>query len=82
MKAKAGGGFGWLDFFGTDNPICPHCRHTRDISEVGSWHLYEEGEHEITCERCELDYTVSTRASYSFSTNEQDDEDDAQGVTE
>jgi hypothetical protein len=36
------------------------------------WKLYEEGEHEVTCPHCDEDFSVSTRVSYSFSTDNQD----------
>lgn len=63
----------YLEFFGLDKPKCPHCGDELDISESGSYQLYEEGDHEITCEACDLDYTVSTRVSYTFSTDSQEE---------
>ena len=59
-------------FFGADHPKCPHCGHEHDISESGWWKLYEEGEHEVTCNLCDGDFTVSTRVVYSFSTEHQE----------
>lgn len=61
-----------IDFFGNDQPKCPHCGLTYDISQNGAWNLYEEGEHEATCDKCELDFVVSVRISYTFSTENQD----------
>jgi uncharacterized Zn-finger protein len=61
------------DFWGNSNPRCPHCGEVCDVSENEWWKLYEEGEHEVTCPHCEGDFTVSTRVSYSFSTDEQED---------
>ncbi len=65
----------WLDFWGKDNPKCPHCGVESDVSENDWWHLYEEGEHEVTCPSCDEDFTVSTRVSYSFSTDEQEEDE-------
>lgn len=63
-----------LEFFARDEPKCPHCGADCNVSEHG--HLYEEGEHEVTCPHCDEDFSVSTRVSYSFSTEFQDEEDD------
>lgn len=63
-----------MDFWGNKNPKCPHCESVCDVSENEWWNLYEEGEHEVTCPACDLDFTVSTRVSYSFSTDNQDDD--------
>lgn len=63
-----------MDFWGNDDPKCPHCGQCASVSDNEWWRLYEEGEHEVTCPECELDFTVSTRVSYSFNTDNQDDE--------
>lgn len=63
---------GWMEFFGLRNPRCPHCGTEHDISESGAYRLYEEGEHELDCESCEREFTVSTRVSYTFSTDTQE----------
>lgn len=65
-----------LDFFANDKPKCPHCASDFDIAENGCWRLYEEGEHEITCGDCGEDFTVSTRVSYTFSTDNADTDED------
>lgn len=65
-----------LDFWGRDNPKCPHCGYDYDIQEREAWNLYEEGEHQIECPSCHLDYAVSVNVSFSYSTDEQEDEDD------
>ena len=65
-----------LKFFGCDHPKCPHCGHDCDISENGWWRLYDEGEHEVTCPSCNNEFTVGVRVSYSFSTDQQDDDEE------
>ncbi len=61
------------EFWGADQPKCPHCGKECDISENDWWNLYEEGEHEVSCPYCDGDFTVMTRVSHSFSTDEQED---------
>lgn len=63
----------WL----ADNPKCPHCGAVCSVNDNEWWSLYEEGEHEVCCPNCDGDFAVSTSVSYSFSTDEQADEDDA-----
>lgn len=60
------------DFWGCVQPRCPHCGAECDVSDNDWWRLYEEGEHEVSCPHCDDDFTVSTRVSYSFSTDEQE----------
>lgn len=60
-------------YWGADHPKCPHCGTVCDISDNDWWKLYEEGEHEVSCPSCGDDFTVSTRVSYSFSTDTQED---------
>lgn len=57
----------WL----SDQPKCPHCGEVCNVSANDWWSLYEEGEHDVTCPHCDGDFTVSTRVSYSFSTEHQ-----------
>ncbi len=59
------------DFCGKPLPICPHCGKEYDPSDNDAWRIYEEGEHEIECPACELDFSVSTWVSHSFSTDNQ-----------
>jgi len=61
------------DYWGTDNPRCPHCGEVCDVADNGWWKLYEEGEHDVTCPHCDEDFSVSTRVSYSFSTDSQEE---------
>jgi len=60
-------------FRGNRQPKCPHCGADYDVSENGTWRIYEEGEHDLSCPSCDLDFTVSTAVSYSFSTDDQED---------
>lgn len=65
-----------MDYWGTKNPMCPHCGHEVSVQDNELWRLYEEGEHdEVECPSCEQTFTVSTSVSYSFSTDEQEEDD-------
>jgi len=66
-----------MDFWGNSEPKCPHCGSDLDISEHEAWNLYsEDGPHEVECPSCDLTYQVSSVASWTFSTDEQDGCDD------
>jgi hypothetical protein len=65
-----------MEFWGNDSPKCPHCAVDYRVEDNDAWRIYEEGEHELTCVNCGLDFTVSTRVSYSFDTERQPDEDE------
>lgn len=65
-----------LDFWGQDQPKCPHCGDAVDVSDNDLWRIYEEGEHEVDCPHCENEFSVSTRVSYSFDTDQQEMDDD------
>ena len=56
-------------FCGASDPRCPHCG---SLCRVTDKALYEEGEHEMSCLYCGGDFTVKTRVSYSFDTDNQD----------
>ena len=63
-----------FEFFGNKQPICPHCGSNFDITANEAWHLFSEDEtHDVECNRCEMDFLVSSRASWTFDTEEQDD---------
>lgn len=66
---------GVMDFYGNNEPKCPHCGREQPISDNDWYHLYEEGEHEVQCPDCGHDFIVNTLVRYTFSTNEQDDHD-------
>jgi hypothetical protein len=56
-------------------PRCPHCGADFDIFENEAFYLYQDdGENEVTCEACDLPFTVRSVAHWSFSTEEQDEE--------
>lgn len=62
----------WWEFGHLDEPLCPHCRHSFNITENEAYYLYDDNEsHEVECPSCELSYTVQTHATYHFSTDEQ-----------
>ncbi|WP_143277347.1 hypothetical protein [Bordetella genomosp. 9] len=65
-----------IDFWGNDEPKCPHCGGECSVNDNEWWQLYEEGEHQVECPSCDLEFTVSTRVSYAFSTDQQEDDDD------
>jgi transposase-like protein len=58
-------------FWHNEQPKCPHCGETFDVSENECWRLYEEGEHDIECNSCGLEFTVQTHVSFSYSTEDQ-----------
>lgn len=64
-----------LDFCGNKHPKCPHCGRDFIISENDAYQLYEEGEHEVQCGGCDLDFNITSRATWSFDTDSQDDEE-------
>ena len=75
-RAKAEGSE--LDFWGLRHPRCPHCGAEIDVSANDLWRIFEEGEHDIDCPYCDEEFEVSTRVSYTFSTDTLPD--DASGV--
>lgn len=63
----------WLDFYGNPNPKCPHCGDDYDIREHEAWNLYsEDGPHSVECSSCDLEFSVSSSATWAFSTDEQE----------
>lgn len=65
-----------MDFFGNKDPKCPHCGHDYDIRDNEAWHLYDEnGPHKIECWFCDNTFQVSSSADWSFSTDEQEDDE-------
>ena len=45
---------------------CPRCHHQHRVSDGDNYDLYEDGEHDFTCQSCDLDFEVSTSVSYTF----------------
>lgn len=70
---KAGHSF---DFCVNKKPKCPHCGEDFDISDNEAWFLYDEdrGPHDVDCPDCHLPFSVSAVAHWSFSTDEQEDD--------
>lgn len=73
-----------LAFWGLHTPKCPHCGTDYDIGAHDAWSLYEEGDHEVECGNllCEREFTVSVMVSYTFSTDDQPDDDEDAGETQ
>jgi phage terminase large subunit GpA-like protein len=64
----------WYEFSANDRPKCPHCGEYFDIEAEEQWRLYDVTiTHDVTCPSCDLDFQVNSSASWSFSTDEQDD---------
>jgi len=45
---------------------CPTCSHQQEIDTYDDYSVYEEGEHEVMCNNCEEEYTISTSITYTF----------------
>lgn len=56
-------------------PRCPHCAHSCEICSNELWNLNEEGHHEVDCPECGGKFTCVTSVTYTYSTDEQEDED-------
>ncbi|MDX1032815.1 hypothetical protein GOL82_16370 [Sinorhizobium medicae] len=64
-----------LNFWGNRQPICPHCGEEYDIREHEAWELYsEDGPHIVECSSCDMEFSVSSLASWKFSTDEQEED--------
>ena len=64
------------DFCANKSPKCPHCGDDYNITDNEAWELFDEGDHEVECPACDQAFTVSVIVSHSYSTYEQEDEDD------
>lgn len=63
-----------MDYWSNDNPKCPWCDYVIEIDKHELYELYDDNDnHYIDCPSCEKELRVSTRAVYTFSTDEQDD---------
>lgn len=71
LKKSQGDDGDCCEFWGNDEPKCPHCGANCPVSENEWYELYEEGEHEVTCPDCDMDFIVSTNVSFSFTTQDQ-----------
>lgn len=66
----------WFDFAGNDRPKCPHCGADFNIEDNEAWDLYDTNEtHEVDCPSCEDTFQVNSSTSWSFSTDEQEDDE-------
>ncbi len=45
---------------------CPKCGAVWDPHEAENYDVFEDGEHEVSCQECDCDFTVSTDVSYTF----------------
>ena len=50
---------------------CPGCGHSWRVED-----LYQEGEHDVTCQICDCEFQVTTKVSFSFVSPERIREDD------
>jgi uncharacterized Zn-finger protein len=65
-----------FDFCANKNPKCPHCGDDFDIEDGEAWELYDDRDtHEVECPNCNLEFRVSSIAQWSFSTDEQEEDD-------
>jgi hypothetical protein len=66
----------FIEFVANTMPKCPHCGEDYNIRENEAWFLYsEDGPHEVDCDGCHLPFNVSSIASWTFSTDEQEDDE-------
>lgn len=62
------------EFFGNDNPRCPHCATDYSIPDNDAWHLFDDNnQHEIECPSCKQEFRVISTSTWTFSTDEQDE---------
>jgi hypothetical protein len=45
---------------------CPKCGHQFNPFETEEYHVFEDGEHEVTCGSCDHTFEVTTSVSYTF----------------
>lgn len=45
---------------------CPHCKRVKTVEDMEAYHVYQEGEHELTCMSCDKEFTVTSHVSYSI----------------
>jgi len=65
------------DFSANKKPMCPHCGVDFDITDNEAWHLYDDNNtHDVQCPSCDNEFMVNSHAQWSFSTDEQDEDDE------
>ena len=63
------------DTFSSDYVVCPYCGAAIDEADLIDYpELYEDGEHEITCEDCGKEFKVETMVSYDWETHKMEEE--------
>ncbi len=74
LSALKSGGF--MEFCANKMPKCPHCGDDFNITDNEAWHLYDDNEpHTVECTRCKNEFSVSSTARWSFSTDEQEEDE-------
>ena len=65
--------------FVEDEVICPWCGYTYgvDLIVYADWpEFFEDGEHDIVCDKCGKAFTLTVNVSYSYDTERAEDEDE------
>lgn len=74
LSALKNGDF--LAFVANKDPKCPHCGDDFDITDNEARFLYDDnGPHRVECRRCDNEFQVNSIARWTFSTDEQDDDE-------
>lgn len=66
---------GWSEFALNSQPKCPHCGEDFDIHGNEAWHLFSEDDHEVECPSCDGEFKITSIANWTFSTDEQEDDE-------
>jgi hypothetical protein len=75
QRLQALNGGSSIDFWGNESPKCPHCGQDFDIQDAEAWDLYSDDDtHEVECQSCELEFSVTTNVRYTFTTSDQDED--------
>ena len=51
---------------------CPYCGHFME-SYADNHHLFEAGDHNYDCDKCEKEFTIETEVSFAFSTRRKEE---------
>ena len=65
-----------IDYFRNDDIKCPKCDKDIDIGEYDLYECYSEDETRILCPFCDEDICVYGHAHWTFSTDEQEDDEE------
>jgi len=66
-----------IEFWGNAQPKCPHCGSDFDIELNEAYYLYDNiSGISVDCLTCEREFSVETRCSYTFSTDDQEDDEE------